>query len=253
VTHGAMEFPFHNYSNIGRYTVTITGRFAHFGDALTPNDDLVSVDRWDENGVMSAAYAFLDATTLTSVAEPPSTVTDMSYMFLGATAFNQNIASWNTDHVTDMTGMFQNASSFRQDLSGWTVALIPTMPSNWAAPGFPAGYVPLPWRVGGATAPLTVAVPPQVDPPASEEAPPSDDADAADNMAPEVTPEPEAVAPDAVVPDADTPAPAAESPAPASPEPTQEPAAATPAATALPEQTRAPQASARRDDMEAPQ
>jgi trimeric autotransporter adhesin len=56
-------------------------------------------------------------------------VTDMSEMFMGAAAFNQNIqtvnnltgggAKWNTDKVTSMRYMFYGATAFNQDLSSW--------------------------------------------------------------------------------------------------------------------------------------
>ena len=47
-------------------------------------------------------------------------MTNMRYVFGTASAFNQNIGSWNTLKVTDMTGMFKDASSFNHDISGWT-------------------------------------------------------------------------------------------------------------------------------------
>ena len=48
-------------------------------------------------------------------------VTVMNYMFSRATAFNGDISTWNTAAVTDMGYMFAGASSFNQNLSGWCV------------------------------------------------------------------------------------------------------------------------------------
>ena len=60
-----------------------------------------------------------------------SNVTDMSFMFGRAAVFNQNIGSWDVRSVTDMSGMFYNATAFNQALSGWCVSLITTEPSNF--------------------------------------------------------------------------------------------------------------------------
>ena len=48
-------------------------------------------------------------------------VTDMSFMFFQASAFNSSIGSWTTSSLTSMQGMFQGAHAFNQDISGWEV------------------------------------------------------------------------------------------------------------------------------------
>jgi len=50
----------------------------------------------------------------------------MNRMFRDATAFNQNISSWNTGAVTDMEGMFRDAPAFNQNIGTWNVANVQT-------------------------------------------------------------------------------------------------------------------------------
>ena len=43
----------------------------------------------------------------------------MSYMFAGASDFNQNIGGWNMSSVNTIEGMFHNATSFNQNIGNW--------------------------------------------------------------------------------------------------------------------------------------
>lgn len=56
-----------------------------------------------------------------------SPVTDMTYMFGNATAFNQPIGSWDLSNVTNATAMFSGASEFNQPIGSWDVSNITSM------------------------------------------------------------------------------------------------------------------------------
>ena len=124
--------PPHTYATAGTFTVKITGTFPHF----YLNDDegikakLLSVEQWGNIAWESMASMFYGASNLTlNATDTPvlSGVTDMSFMFLFATAFNQDISGWNVSSVIDMEGMFSGASVFNQDIGDWNVSSVTDM------------------------------------------------------------------------------------------------------------------------------
>ncbi len=121
----------HTFNTAGEHTI----RFRNLSDVYI-NDQAdtskyTSIEQWGTS-VWNAEMdnAFRGATRLTTVAtDTPdmSAVTNMAYMFRGASSFNGDIGNWNTASVTNMFAMFAGASSFNGDISGWNVEAVTNM------------------------------------------------------------------------------------------------------------------------------
>lgn len=103
-----------NYPTAGEHIIRIRGTFP----AIYVNDGamkakILSVEQWGNIVWGSMERAFHGASNLQiSATDSPNlnNVTNMSGMFYGATAFNQDISNWNVVSVTDMSNMLRNAS-----------------------------------------------------------------------------------------------------------------------------------------------
>ena len=51
----------------------------------------------------------------------------MEALFVGASAFNEDIGAWDTSGVKHMGGMFHDASAFDQDIGAWDTSGVTTM------------------------------------------------------------------------------------------------------------------------------
>jgi len=115
-----------NYASAGTYTVRIkdnsgagTGFPRIYFNSEGDNGKLLTIEQWGTGKWTSMENAFSGCSILAGdAADAPdlSMVTNMSNMFRGASAFNQDIGSWNTSNVTDMGSMFNGAASFNQDI-----------------------------------------------------------------------------------------------------------------------------------------
>jgi len=123
----------HTYSQIGTYRVKISGDFPRINFGKNMNTDalkILSIEQWGTIKWHSMGSAFEGASNLVGNAiDKPnlSNVTDMSWMFDGATSFNQDIGNWNVSNVTDMQRMFSEATSFNQDIGNWDVSNVTFM------------------------------------------------------------------------------------------------------------------------------
>ena len=90
-----------------------------------------ATDAPDLSGVTDLSYMFFSAYAFNQDIDSWNTasVTDMNGMFSSASAFNQDIGDWNTASVTNMQGMFNNANAFNQDIGGWNTASVTNMSS----------------------------------------------------------------------------------------------------------------------------
>ncbi|UOY07396.1 BspA family leucine-rich repeat surface protein [Muricauda sp. SCSIO 64092] len=95
------------------------------------NMDILASDTPDLSQVGSMKQMFANCTSLKGTTSfstwNTSNVTDMSFMFSGATVFNEDIGSWNTGGVTDMRFMFSAAITSNQDISSWNTSGVTDM------------------------------------------------------------------------------------------------------------------------------
>ena len=105
----------------------ITNMDSMFAYNSTFNDS--DLQYWDVSSVTDMSWMFYGASAFNQPigAWDVSSVTIMMTMLYGASSFNQDIGSWDTSSVTAMNSMFRNASAFDQDIGAWDVSSVITM------------------------------------------------------------------------------------------------------------------------------
>ncbi|MDH3326437.1 MAG: BspA family leucine-rich repeat surface protein [Gammaproteobacteria bacterium] len=121
----------HTYTTPGIYTVSINGRFPSTYSRLdSDREKMLTIEQWGTNKWLTMNCAFCKYVNLTSNAtDSPdlSLVTDMTAMFWGAAAFNQDMSTWDVSSINNISWMFADATSFNGDLSNWNVSSVTDM------------------------------------------------------------------------------------------------------------------------------
>jgi len=128
------------YSGTGPFTATITitsGNVTQFGGGSGWNGNIylttvttTNASTWGLGAyVTSFESLFYNCNKLTSVpTNIPQTVTNLSQLFLGCTIFNDpNVSSWQVSNVTNMSYMFNAASAFNRNIGSWDVGRVTNM------------------------------------------------------------------------------------------------------------------------------
>jgi len=117
--------------NIGSWnTSKVNSLFTTFqGATVFNNGGSSTINNWDTSAVTDMSYLFTQALAFNQNIGSWNTakVTSMGNMFWSATAFNQNIGSWNTVNVTSMGNMFNGATAFNQNIGSWNTAKVTNM------------------------------------------------------------------------------------------------------------------------------
>lgn len=122
----------HTYTTPGKYSAKYEGPMTEadyegpWNRSSVYAKCLTRVNQW-ANNVSPTRVNFYDASNLAYVAEPPRSVTDMSWMFGQVDAFNQPIGHWDTSNVTNMSSMFSSASAFNQPIGNWDTSNVSNM------------------------------------------------------------------------------------------------------------------------------
>lgn len=120
----------HEYSSPGTYMVKIKGDFPGIYSNPLYGKKMLSVENWGDTKWqgMFLAFSYCENLIFNATGEPDiSAVINMSFMFSGATNFNEDISNWDVSNVERMDYMFDNASSFNQDIGDWDVSNVNDM------------------------------------------------------------------------------------------------------------------------------
>jgi surface protein len=143
---------FHEYKDMtnqapqyGEFTITVYGTnstnsikivepynnsaveiYPRFG--ILDGDRLTEISSWGNifTNITDMSYLFRGCFSLTTLAPPPLTVTNITGLFM-ETGFDQDISSWNVTNITNMSELFFGAENFNKPLNSWNISNVTNM------------------------------------------------------------------------------------------------------------------------------
>ncbi|MEQ1732112.1 MAG: BspA family leucine-rich repeat surface protein [Bacteroidia bacterium] len=92
-------------------------------NSCTSLNSPANINSWDVSNITNTTWMFWGATNFNQPLNNWNTANfkNMSGMFGYASTFNQPLNNWNTSNVTNMDGMFKEATNFNQPLNSWNI------------------------------------------------------------------------------------------------------------------------------------
>ena len=125
--------PEHGYHDLGIYTIRVWGKLTDIvADEYSQGDLLLGVDNWGDVDFRTMKFMFKNTGDiyLPNNLTGHDRVESMEGMFLNS-EFNADISNWDVSNITNMDFMFSGATNFNQDLSGWCVENITREPRDF--------------------------------------------------------------------------------------------------------------------------
>ena len=119
----------HTYAEAGDYNLVIEGTLEAWSfNGTGDKDKILSVESFGDLGYKNLSRAFQGCANLGAFkGGVTSSVTDMSFMFWGATDADPDMSEWDVSSVINMESMFRATTSADPDVSEWDVSAVTNM------------------------------------------------------------------------------------------------------------------------------